>query len=76
MSELIQLDARGLLCPMPVIRTQDKIKSMSTGDHLLVVCTDPGTAQDIPAWCRVHGHTLIDQSEIEDTFQFRIEVTS
>ncbi|MEM7096614.1 MAG: sulfurtransferase TusA family protein [Pseudomonadota bacterium] len=74
MSELAELDARGLLCPMPVIRTQDKIKTLSPGAHLLVTCTDPGTKQDIPAWCRVHGHTLFRQWQDGDTFQFQIVV--
>ena len=51
------LDARNLLCPMPVIRTQDRVKALNTGDILEVQCTDPGALNDIPAWCRVHGHT-------------------
>ena len=53
------LDARRLLCPMPVIRTQDKISELEVGDVLIVTCTDPGVLNDIPAWCRVHGHTVI-----------------
>lgn len=54
-----QLDARRLICPMPVIRTQDKIKTLQAGDVLDVICTDPGCLHDIPAWCRVHGHEVI-----------------
>jgi len=53
-----QLDARGLLCPMPVIRTQDRAATLLPGDILEVRCTDPGALHDIPAWCRVHGHTV------------------
>lgn len=55
-----QLDARYLLCPMPVIRTQDRIATLAPGDTLEVVCTDPGALHDIPAWCRVHGHEVVD----------------
>ena len=55
-----ELDARRLLCPMPVIRTQDKIKTLEDGDLLTVTCTDPGVTSDIPAWCRIHGHEIID----------------
>ena len=54
-----ELDARRLLCPMPVIRTQDRIKTLSPGDTLAVICTDPGAANDIPAWCRINGHELV-----------------
>jgi tRNA 2-thiouridine synthesizing protein A len=54
------LNARRLLCPLPVIRTQNKIKAMRTGEQLEVICTDPGVMQDIPAWCRIHGHTVLE----------------
>lgn len=53
------LDARNLLCPLPVIRTQNRIKTLADGDILKVICTDPGALQDIPAWCRIHGHHVI-----------------
>jgi|TARA_B100000315_G_scaffold210930_1_gene207472 tRNA 2-thiouridine synthesizing protein A len=43
-----------------VIRTQDKIKGLAPGTVLEVLATDPGTLHDIPAWCRVHGHELLD----------------
>ena len=57
------LDARNLLCPMPVIRTQDRVKALNTGDILEVQCTDPGALNDIPAWCRVHGHEVVATNE-------------
>jgi len=75
------LDTRGLLCPLPVIRTQDRIRSMSSGEELTVLATDPGTLQDIPAWCRVHGHELIEagterESDPSGTlYRFRIRVS-
>lgn len=54
------LDARYLLCPMPVIRTQNRIAELQPGDTLEVHATDPGALHDIPAWCRVHGHTVTE----------------
>ena len=57
------LDARRLLCPLPVIRVQEKVEELSAGDQLEVVCTDPGVLQDIPAWCRVHGHEVLSVAE-------------
>ncbi len=54
------LDARRLLCPLPVIRVQEKVKELNAGDQLEVVCTDPGALQDIPAWCRINGHKVLE----------------
>ncbi|BAU50155.1 sirA-like protein [Sulfurifustis variabilis] len=53
------LDVRYLLCPLPVIRTQDTVAACMPGDTLEVRATDPGALHDIPAWCRVHGHSVI-----------------
>jgi len=58
-----QLDARNSLCPMPVIKTQNKVNELDIGDTLEVTCTDPGALSDIPAWCRINGHQIIDSSE-------------
>ncbi len=60
-----QLDARNLLCPMPVIRTQNKMAALRAGDILEVHCTDPGALQDIPTWCRITGHEVVD-SRVQD----------
>ena len=70
-----ELDARRLLCPLPVIRTQSRVAELQTGDLLRVVCTDPGVLNDIPAWCRVHGHEVLGTTqegrEITVTIQVR-----
>ena len=71
-----QLDARRLLCPMPVIRTQDKIKTLSEGDVLEVTCTDPGAINDIPAWCRINGHEFLGHEESDDEIIIRVKVGS
>ena len=60
------LDARRLLCPLPVIRTQERIKSLSPGDILEVTCTDPGALHDIPAWCRLNGHRVASTADGPD----------
>jgi len=54
-----ELDCRRLLCPMPVIRTQERVSTLAPGDTLVVQCSDPGALHDIPAWCRIHGHELV-----------------
>ena len=68
------LDAKRLLCPMPVIRTQDKIKTLSVGDVLEVVCTDPGALNDVPAWCRINGHKVLETKTVDDEVFIIIEV--
>lgn len=70
-----QLNTRRLLCPLPVIRTQEKIKQLEPGDILQVTCTDPGALHDIPAWCRVHGHTIIEtqQDDLDIIITIRVE---
>jgi len=57
------LDARNSLCPMPVIKTQNKVNELSAGDTLEVSCTDPGALNDIPAWCRINGHEILQATE-------------
>lgn len=73
-SELHELDARNSLCPMPVIKTQNKIAELRSGDILLVTCTDPGALNDIPAWCRINGHTVLDTRQTDDEVSVKIQV--
>lgn len=68
------LDARGLICPMPVIRTQQRVAELSTGQVLEISCTDPGALIDIPAWCRVHGHQVIATESSADQSTVRLRV--
>jgi len=69
-----RLDARNLMCPMPVIRAQEYIRGLAPGDELEVVATDPGVLQDIPAWCRVHGHEILSTQEGNPDILIRIRV--
>ena len=68
------LDARQLLCPLPVIRTQDAVQKLQQGQTLRVLCSDPGVLHDIPSWCRVHGHEVLDIRQEEDEITIRILV--
>ncbi len=68
------LDARRLLCPLLVIRVQEKVSGLSSGDVLEVWCTDPGARSDIPAWCRINGHRLLDISESDGELTLILEV--
>ena len=69
-----QLDVRRMLCPMPVIRTQQKVEELQPGDTVTVLCTDPGALHDIPAWCRVNGHEIQDMQQQDDEIIISIRV--
>lgn len=56
----ITLDARRLLCPLPVIRVQEAVANLPAGITVTAICTDPGALHDIPAWARIHGHSVLE----------------
>ncbi len=72
-----QLDVRRLMCPLPVIRTQNRVAELHPGDTLEVCATDPGALHDIPAWCRIHGHEVLTstQQKGEVSVTVRVGVT-
>ncbi len=70
----VTIDARRLLCPMPVIRVQEKIEELANGDRITAICTDPGVMHDIPAWVRVHGHKILSSEEKDKEYIINIEV--
>jgi tRNA 2-thiouridine synthesizing protein A len=69
-----ELNARGLLCPMPVIRTQDRVAELLPGDELTVFATDPGAIHDVSAWCRINGHELLEAGEKDGEVVIRLRV--
>ena len=70
----VTVDARYLLCPLPVIRTQDQVTRLHPGDSVRVLCTDPGVLHDIPSWCRMHGHMVIDTAVENEEIVITIKV--
>ena len=69
-----RLDARNMLCPLPVIKTQDRAAELQPGDILEVVCTDPGALNDIPAWCRINGHEVVGTAQSDDEVRITVKV--
>ena len=69
----VKVDARRLLCPMPVIRIQDAIKKVAIDELVEITCSDPGVLNDIPAWCRINGHS-VEKIEHEDDYLIIITV--
>ncbi len=70
-----ELDARNTLCPLPVIHVQDRVATLSSGALLHVLCTDPGSLNDIPAWCRLNGHRVVATREYGTEVSITIRVT-
>ncbi len=70
----VVVDARRLLCPMPVIRVQNQVKSLPAGTLVEALCTDPGALHDIPAWARINGHRVVETREDQGLYIIVIEV--
>jgi tRNA 2-thiouridine synthesizing protein A len=60
----IELDARGLRCPLPVIRLAEAARDAPAGTRIVVLASDPAARHDIPAWCRMRHHELLDLAEV------------
>ncbi len=66
MSDAIHdLDARGLLCPLPVLKARKRLKDLPAGGLLRLTADDPAAVIDVPHFCAEAGHTLLEQSEAE-----------
>lgn len=64
------LDAKGLKCPMPIVKTAQAIKTVASGELLEVLTTDPGAVADFAAWSRATGNTLVEQGLAEGVYRF------
>lgn len=66
------LDARGLKCPLPVLRAQKAMQQLAPGDVLRVLATDRGAIRDFDALCAARGHVLLERHERGEVLCFRI----
>ena len=69
----VKLDCFGLLCPMPIIQTAQKIKEMKKGEVLEVVSTDEGIKADMQAWCRQTGQEFLGLEEEDEVFKVYVK---
>jgi tRNA 2-thiouridine synthesizing protein A len=69
----ITVDARGLQCPMPVIKTAQAMGQIESGQTLEVIASDRGALSDIPAWAKDMGHALTEQFEESEEFHFVLQ---
>ena len=69
------LDCKGLLCPMPVVKTKKAINTMAVGEVLEMISTDPGSMPDMQAWSKQTGHELLEAKDEGGVFRFFIKKT-
>ncbi len=67
------LDAKGLNCPLPILRAKKALKELPTGGTLEVLATDPGAVADFAAFCRTTGNEMVEQSQDGKVFRFVIK---
>lgn len=67
------LDAKGMACPMPVVKTKKAINDINTGEVLEVHATDKGAKSDLAAWAKSGGHELLKDTEEDDVLKFWIK---
>ena len=67
------LDAKGLNCPLPILRTKKALKDLAVGGTLEVLATDPGAVKDFEAFCRTTGNELVSSAVEGDTYKFVIK---
>ncbi len=67
------LDAKGLSCPMPLLRTKKEIDKISSGQVLEILGTDPGSRNDLPGWCERSGHEFMGEKEDSGFYHFYIK---
>ncbi|TYS60124.1 sulfurtransferase TusA family protein [Sutcliffiella horikoshii] len=67
------LDAKGLACPMPLVKTKKALNEVNSGGILEVITTDKGAKTDLAAWCKATGNELLDMKEENDVFTFYIK---
>jgi tRNA 2-thiouridine synthesizing protein A len=68
------LDAKGLMCPMPIVHLAKKVKEMKSGQILELLADDVGAKEDVPAWCSRTGHQLVGTEEEGKILKFYIKM--
>ena len=68
-----ELDAKGLNCPLPILRAKKAISALTAGQVLKIVATDPGSVKDFEAFCNQTGNELVSSAEADGAFEFLIK---
>ena len=67
------VDAKGLSCPMPIVKTAQAVKTVPAGELVEVLATDPGSVKDFAAWTRSTGNAIVEQTEADGVYRFVIK---
>lgn len=67
------LDAKGLSCPLPVVKARLEMDKLGAGDVLQVLATDPGSVADFENWTKMSGHELLDSTQDDGVFSYLIK---
>jgi tRNA 2-thiouridine synthesizing protein A len=65
-----RLDAKGLACPLPIVKTAQAMKELASGQLLEVLATDPGSVKDFAAWSKSTGNEIVEQGQDGSVFRF------
>lgn len=68
-----EVDARGLNCPLPILRAKKALNDMQSGQVLKIVATDPGAVKDFQAFCKQTGNELLSQAQVEREYSFYLK---
>lgn len=68
-----EVDARGLNCPLPILRAKKALNDMQSGEVLKIVATDPGAVKDFEAFCKQTGNELLSQAHAGREFSFLLK---
>ena len=71
----VELDCKGMYCPMPIVKLKKATKIMEAGQLLKLVATDPGSVRDVPAWAKKTGAEIIETTESDGEYEFIIKVS-
>ena len=70
------LDAKGLNCPLPILKAKKALKDLQAGQLLEVLSTDPGSVADFSAFCRTTGNEMVEQNEVDGVYTYLIRKTA
>jgi tRNA 2-thiouridine synthesizing protein A len=69
----LELDLKGLLCPLPMVKVSQNIKNVAVGGVIRAVATDPGSMADIPAWAKATGNEVVSAEKVGSEFVFLVK---
>jgi len=68
----LEIDARGLNCPLPILRTRKVINTLASGQVVKIIATDPGSVKDLEAFCKQTGNEMLESSQQNGEYHFNI----